>query len=70
MSLKNLLGEEGLHLSEYKPEEFLELYVCALMLLAGEYDDVSLADAHLEIEELREQLEFEINAVPPREELH
>ena len=70
MSLKNLLGEEGLQLSEYKPEEFLELYVCALMLLSGDYDDVSLADAHLEIEELREQLEFEVNAVPPREELH
>tara|TARA_R110000868_G_scaffold17094_2_gene75465 strand:- start:1290 stop:1496 length:207 start_codon:yes stop_codon:yes gene_type:complete len=68
MGLKSLLKEEGLHLSEYAPEEFLELYVCALMILSDE--GVSLSDAHLEIEELREQLEFEVNAVPPREELH
>ena len=68
MDLKSLLGDERFQLAEYSPEDFLELYVCALMLLSD--DEVSISDAHLEIEELREQLEFEINAVPPREELH
>jgi hypothetical protein len=69
MSLNSLLDKEGLQFSEYEPEEFLQLYVCALMILSG-YEDISISDAHQEIEEMREQLEFEVSAVPPREELH
>lgn len=58
-----------LDLNDYHPEDFLELYVCALMLMAEEVDG-DIEDAHSGVEHLREQLEFELDSVPPQEELH
>lgn len=58
-----------LDLNDYHPEDFMELYVCALMLMAEEVN-VDIEDAHEGVEHLREQLEFELDSVPPQKELH
>jgi hypothetical protein len=56
-----------INLNDYNPEEFVELYVCALMLMA---EDSSINDAHEGVELMREQLDFELMPVPPHKELH
>ena len=57
---------EKIKLNKYHPDEFIELYVCALMLMA---EDSSINDAHNGVELLREQLDFELMPVPPHKEL-
>ena len=56
-----------INLNDYNPEEFVELYVCALMLMA---EDSSINDAPEGVELMREQLDFELMPVPPHKELH
>ncbi|WP_201338968.1 hypothetical protein [Isorropodon fossajaponicum symbiont] len=58
---------ESIQLSDYQPDEFKELYVCALILMA---QDSSIQDAHSRVETLREGLEFEVEVIPNREETH
>jgi len=58
---------ERIELSDYQPDEFIELYVCALMLMAK---DSSILDAHSNVETLRKGLEFELMPAPPRKKLH
>ena len=58
---------ERIHLDDYQPEDFVELYVCALMIIA---EDSSISDAHDEVESLREQLDFELLIAPPQKEMH
>jgi len=58
-----------LDFNDYHPEDFMELYVCALMIMAEEVD-VDIEDAHDGVEHLREQLEFELDPVPPQKEFH
>jgi len=60
---------DKLDLQSYTPEDFMELYVCALMIMAEEVD-VDIEDAHDGVEHLREQLEFELDPVPPQKEFH
>jgi isopentenyldiphosphate isomerase len=58
---------ERIHLNDYQPEEFIELYVCALMIIA---EDNSIRNAHDEVQSLREQLDFELLIAPPQKEMH
>jgi hypothetical protein len=60
---------DALDLNDLHPEDFMELYVCALLLMA-EDGDATVRDAHNGVETLREQLDFELATVPPQEELH
>jgi hypothetical protein len=58
---------ESIQLSGYHPDEFKELYVCALILMA---QDSSILDAHSRVETLREGLEFELEVIPCHKELN
>ena len=58
---------ESIQLSDYQPDEFKELYVCALILMA---QDSSIQDAHSRVETLREGLEIEVEVIPNREDTH
>ena len=43
---------ESIQFSDYQPDEFKELYVCALILMS---QDSSILDAHSRVETLRER---------------
>ena len=60
---------DRLDLNNFLPEEFMELYVCALLIMA-EDGDATVREAHDGVEHLREQLDFELANVPPQKELH
>jgi hypothetical protein len=60
---------DALDLNAFHPNDFMELYVCALLIMS-EDGDATVRDAHSGVETLREQLDFELASVPPRKELH
>lgn len=64
---ERLLQLDRVNLDDFSPEDFLELYVCALLMLS---DVSSIADAHTDVQDLREHLDFELMPVPPQKELH
>jgi len=58
---------ESIQFSDYQPDEFKELYVCALILMS---QDSSILDAHSRVETLREGLEIELEVIPPHKGLN
>ena len=58
---------DRINFNDYQAEEFKELYVCALLLMS---QDSSIEDAHSRVETLRENLEFEIEVIPNRDDTH
>lgn len=71
MSIYQTEEIENIRLDKYEPEDFVELYVSALLLIA---DGCSVEEAHTSVTDVREQLnielEFEAEPIPPGRLLH